>query len=560
MSFLLRRLAAAVATTVLALPLFGFTSSSSDSYSFKLLAKAAPDECFTGIGEPAPTGPPCAAGQAKVNQAYVWGLTRVGDDIWFGTGANVQCLTSGATLDVANPVVNDDYVCEYAESPTVAADPDWPAYIGDQRTPQVWLYNARSRTKVNKSAEINARSAADAERLRTTIGLRAAGNLDGVVLLGGPALNESLNLFAFDAKSKRFLGSVNLPDYGNIRTFLTAEKELYLGVGIGANGNSGGGVLRWTGSVRHPFTFDLVASLPVQAADLAYHAGRIAATSWPAAQPTSAAMLAGVWLSPPLKDGAPGLNPEDAAGWSQIWSANQYEPDRIMSATYGGGGIASFDGWLYWGTMHVPLKGTKVYQSRYPQTTEEGKQAQVAGTQRAISIWRGKDLGLPTQQIQLLYGATELPVYDPATNTWAAKPTGWTPLYGKSGFDNPFNNYTWRMTVAGDRLYVGTMDWSYIVQDLVAQNPGVRAADVGATAIDPAVYGGDLWAFPSTSEKAIAVNTTGLGNYLNYGIRNMIPGGSGLYVGMADPMNLRTDPDDDVPEGGWELIELTAPC
>jgi hypothetical protein len=27
---------------------------------------------------------------------------------------------------------------------------------------------------------------------------------------------------------------------------------------------------------------------------------------------------------------------------------------------------------------------------------------------------------------------------------------------------------------------------------------------------------------------------------------------------MANPMNLLTDPNDDLPEGGWELIELTS--
>lgn len=53
------------------------------------------------------------------------------------------------------------------------------------------------------------------------------------------------------------------------------------------------------------------------------------------------------------------------------------------------------------------------------------------------------------------------------------------------------------------------------------------------------------------------VDNSGLGNYLNYGIRNMVADGSTLYLGMANPMNLRTDPDDDVPEGGWELIRLS---
>ena len=33
---------------------------------------------------------------------------------------------------------------------------------------------------------------------------------------------------------------------------------------------------------------------------------------------------------------------------------------------------------------------------------------------------------------------------------------------------------------------------------------------------------------------------------------------TGQRIGMADPMNLRTDPTDAIPEGGWELIKLDA--
>jgi hypothetical protein len=53
------------------------------------------------------------------------------------------------------------------------------------------------------------------------------------------------------------------------------------------------------------------------------------------------------------------------------------------------------------------------------------------------------------------------------------------------------------------------------------------------------------------------VDTTGLGNYLNYGVRSMVVDGSTVYIGTANPMNLRTDLTDDVPEGGWELLKLT---
>ena len=64
--------------------------------------------------------------------------------------------------------------------------------------------------------------------------------------------------------------------------------------------------------------------------------------------------------------------------------------------------------------------------------------------------------------------------------------------------------------------------------------------------------------FPTPDGKAQSVDQRGLGNYLNYGVRNMIPNGKGgLYIGMANPMNLRTNLKDAKPEGGWELIEMT---
>jgi hypothetical protein len=535
-----------------------------DPYQATLLAKAKPDECFAGIGVPYPAGPPCATGQPKVNQAYVWGLTRVGGDIWFGTGANTHCLTSGATLATTEPVVNDDYVCEYAESQIHRDDETIPPEIGDMRPPEVWLYQAHSRRSFDKSAEIRNRSAADAERLRTTIGLRAAGSFRDVVLLGGPTVDERLNLFAFDARSRRFLGSTTLGDYGNIRTFLQYQDALYLGVGVGRNGALGGAVLRWTGSARRPFVFATVASLPVQAADLAVHDGRIAATSWPAdGSANDTTKLGGVWLSPKLTDGSPGLNAEDAAGWTQVWHARQYEPDRVVAATYGMGGVASYGGYLWWGTMHVPTKATKVHQKVYPQDTDEAAQLQVKNTQRAIAIFRGKDLGTPQQKIETVYGATQLPVYDPATKTWAPVSTGATPLFGKSGFGQPYLNYTWRMAVTDGKLFVGTMDWSYLVHLLAGEepDPGTTPAQQRALANapqpDPAYFGGDLWMFSDPQTPATAISTTGLGNRLNYGIRNMIVDGTGLYLGMANPMNLRTDPTDDQPEGGWELIHLT---
>ena len=568
----IRRIVAAAGVLLIVLSgpvLAAGPAQAASPYTFTRIAKAQPDECFNGVGVVYPPGPPCAAGKPKVNQSYVWGLTQVGTKIWFGTGANVHCLVSGATLAYVQPMATDNWVCEFGSSQVVKNDAAIPAYIGDMRAPQVWTYDTASRASVNMSAEIRAKSADDASRLDHTIGLRAAGSFGGVVLFGGPAIGATLNMFAFDSTTMRYLGSKTFTEYGNIRTFLVADDALYLGVGIGRNGSAGGGVLRWTGSVASPFDFVNIANLPVQAADLTVYDGRIAATSWPTAQADTAATLAGLWISPKLADGQPGLNPEDAGGWRQVWNVGEYEPDPLVVTTYGGGGLAAAGGYVYWGTMHVPMKSTAVHAVKYPTDNDADLLTQILKTQRAVSIWRGKDLGLPTQKIELLYGESKLPVYDATTAAWSDKSTNHTALYGKSGFGSLFNNYTWRMIAVDDKIFVGTMDWSYLVKDLAVATATteyqkfVRGAladtiVLGNNAVSLNNYGGDLWMFPSTTAKAQPVNVAGLGNYLNYGVRNMIPDGAGgLYLGMANPMNRRTSLTDVVPEGGWELLKMT---
>jgi len=568
----IRRMIAAAGVLLIALSgpvLAAGPARAASPYSFTRLAKAQPDECFNGIGQAYPAGPPCASGKPKVNQAYVWGLTQVGTKIWFGTGANVHCLVSGATLAYVRPVANDNWACEFGSSQAVKNDATIPAYIGDMRAPQVWTYDTVTGASVNKSAEIRAKSADDALRLDHTVGLRAAGSFGGVVLFGGPAIGNALTMFAFDSTTLRYLGSKTFAEYGNIRTFLVADDALYLGVGIGRNGSAGGGVLRWTGSVASPFDFVNIANLPVQAADLTVYDGRVAATSWPTAQAGTASTLAGLWISPKLADGLPGLNPEDADGWKQVWNVGEYEPDPIIVTTYGGGGLAAADGYVYWGTMHVPMKATSVYVSKYPPADDATAQTQALNTQRAVSIWRGKDLGQTTQKIELLYGESTLPVYNPATATWSNKSTNHTALYGKSGFGSMFNNYTWRMIATDNKIFVGTMDWSYLVKDVVQATATdevdkffkgllVDTIVLGNNVASQNDYGGDLWMFPSTTAAAQQVNSSGLGNYLNYGVRNMIPDGAGgLYLGMANPMNRRTSLTDSTPEGGWELLKMT---
>jgi hypothetical protein len=548
-------------------------------YERTLLAKAAPDECFAGVGLPYPAGPPCAEGQPKVNQSYLWGITRAGHRLWFGTGANVNCMTSGRNLRNTNPNLNDDWVCEYGQSQIAKRNPGLPPTLGDHRPPRIYTYDTRHDRLTEKTEEIRAASPADANRLTTTAGIRAAGSHRGVALLGGPALGESINLFAFDTDTGRYLGSVNLPEYGNIRHFVVADDALYAGVGVGANGGDRGHVLRWAGDRRDPFRFIRVANLPAQAADLTVHDGRIFVTTWPGSgedavtdgEATPTTGIAAVWMSPKLAEGERGLNPVDADRWRQVWQVATYEPDPVVARTYALGGLASYGGYLYWGTMHVPLKASVVHLTTYPPADAAQRQLTVRATQRAIAIFRGRDFGGARQRVELLYGAAELPAYDPTANggtgAWSMTPTGYTPKHGSSGMGNPYNNYTWKMIVSGGKLFVGTMDWSYISKNLgrqTAHRLGLPAStadefdDMSLLSDDPlppAHHGADLYIL-DTSGRATPVDTTGVGNHLNYGIRNMVTDESNLYLGMANPMNLRTDPHDGVPEGGWELIRL----
>ncbi|MBO0871005.1 MAG: hypothetical protein J2P15_20840, partial [Micromonosporaceae bacterium] len=218
-----RKWLATIAVPLVLVALPGMAGADDTSqYRYQLVAKAVPDECFNGVGVAYPPGPPCAVGQPKVNQAYVWGLAQVHNKVWFGTGANVACLVSGFTLDVTDPILNDDFVCEYGQSQAAKANPDLLPALGDQRPPQLMYYDKKNHHLVDESGVVDAASPADKARRAATIGIRAGGAFNGVVLFGGPNLNPNggVNLFAFDGDSGRYLGSTELTNYGNIRHFL----------------------------------------------------------------------------------------------------------------------------------------------------------------------------------------------------------------------------------------------------------------------------------------------------------------------------------------------------
>jgi len=244
----------------------------------QLLSKAQPDECFNGIGQPYPSGPPCATGQPKVNQAYVWGLAKSGNKIWFGTVPNTHCLVQGAFLGSTSPYTTASWVCEFGSSQPATAL-SLPAAIGDFRPPRIYVYDTITQTTTEKTLAGGA-----AALLSSTIGIRAAGTVGDVVLRAGPALSGGINVFAFQASTGLLIGAQNLAGYVNIRKFLVVDGVLYAGVGLPTSAPPAklGRVLRWTGSLPGtPIAFEEVAQLDSMAAELALHDGRIFVTTWP---------------------------------------------------------------------------------------------------------------------------------------------------------------------------------------------------------------------------------------------------------------------------------------
>lgn len=500
-----------------------------------LRGSASPDECFSRVGGPitSPAGSICPEGtRPKSNQGYVWGMTRKGNDIWFGTGANVVCLIAANILKTGDPIETKDFVCEFGQSQSRS---------GDFRPPRIYVYDSSSHSLEDLTP-------ADSGLAR---GLRSAGNLGDVVLFAGP-LNgeEGIALFAFDSAHRKYLGSHAIRKYSDIRKWIAVRNALYAAVQTTSNGR--GKIIRWKGDCSSPFRFEEVGELPTNGANLAaYPRNRLAVSTWPDMKTGTKA--AGVYLSPTIRRG--GLTSRDRRKWKEVFSFTRYEPDEIVARTYAGGALQYYDGWLYWGTMHVPTAAAIVltnYMEKLGFGVAEMSDV-IVGTWRASTIWRGRYLETKHPEIQLLYGEKKLPRYQGAGDTFVSSPTGWKPLYGPSGFGNSLNTYAWEMAVANGSLFIGTLDVSGVlgggIKGIAYLPQNVR--DFSFPPGDAAGYGADIWRIDSSFLPAKLESRNGAGSAGNYGIRTMAAArnGKSLFLGSASPANL-------TPDGGWQFIEL----
>ena len=538
------------------------------SLNTQLLANAAPDECFSAIGGPPVPIPPggCTSGQPKANQAYVWGLTQDANTMWYGTGSNVQCQVLGGYLGLttgfeAPDATNPDYVCELGDAYLVTHPPNLPAALGDFRPPHIYAYTQGASSLSQGQVDMTPND----PLIRTTLGMRSAGTIGNLVVLGGPSIGpggiNGINLFAYNGATGAYLGSQHLPQFIDIRKWYVAEGQTYAGV---ENADGTGSVLKWTGTVADPWHYDVVGTTPSEVAELVEFQGRVFVTTWPFLPSSGPNVEAGLYMSPPLGSG--GLTAADASGWTRQWTASDYEPDPVTAATYGGGALAAYDGHLFWGTMHVPFVALEAHIKQYGVPTSQADLVtSLLGTNRAITIFEGSNFNSGSPNLQVAYGESKLPTYVPQSQSWVMAPTTMgAPLYGSSGFGNPFNNYTWSMAVYNNELFIGTMDWSmllaHVPTSLFQSMTGLTLPTGLFDNLGQYVFGADMLRMTSATAPGVLESINGLGNYANYGLRNMVSTPGGLYVGTANPMNLMVGPGHTVRSqgvGGYELLKLT---
>jgi hypothetical protein len=431
----------------------------------------------------------------------------------------------------------------------------------------------------------------------------ATGKLYAIV--SGRALTSggALNYFAWDVVAQKWVAKFQfgLGIYNDQRRWLPYQGKLY--VPVGKSNKLGGALLQYTGnfanvppppvpgpsnnfnqipvcgtnsSIIPPtggtlcFAFQDVADFDGIAVESVLHTEvnpdtglndtRIVLGTWP---PPG---MGSIYLSPSIPAGGFGTPTQNPAQyvWTKLWDYNlNYDPDPVVASTVGVGAMSDYNGVVYWGTMVYGMAGTLKWMSVYGQpTTQQATEIAWVNTFRTGTIFNATNLlshSGPT--VNGLYALPAYYVWDPVNLKWMLTPTNAqsAPLYGGPGFGNPYNNYIWTMSQFNGKLYVGTMDWGYMAADgyaAIAQGQGQPIPDI-TKLIPPQTYGADLYYFKDTSSAAVQESIGGLGNFLNYGVRGMIPSGTSMFIGTANPMNLATT-SPTAPHGGWELIEATS--
>ena len=99
------------------------------------------------------------------------------------------------------------------------------------------------------------------------------------------------------------------------------------------------------------------------------------------------------------------------------------------------------------------------------------------------------------------------------------------------GFGNPFNSHFWRITDEGGALFVGTNDWSWMLQNTKQWAP--RTWRLVSRVLKPG-FGFDLWkSCDGVSWTPVTINAFGVDED-DFGARTLVPARGGFILGTAD--------------------------
>ncbi len=473
---------------------------------FQMVGKAQPDEIYVN-----------AQNQSinKTNEAYVWSIAREGPRTWIGTVSNTLCLgfTGFGGVSLAYETVNA--VC--ANSTAEELFPDW-------RMPGLWMFDDDTDLWTRRTEPEGTEEAPGIAH--GTQGWRAAIGVDDYTLVAGPGMgilwgmpDYGTSLLVY--KGGQFVGAHKFTEHNDARKFLEVNGQVYLG---SFRWDGKGIILRWNRDESAPpeslFEFTEAGVIDGSAAWLEYYEGRIYAITWPTALSGGGSGFE-IWRSPVVPPC--GLNETHATGWEKVFAYSDYDTNPSTSKLASGGAMVVFRGALYFGSMHVPF----AYACSDPSNLIVCAMEKYLNT-APFSIFRLTANEQDSVAVECLFGQD--------------KGGDYQPLIGPAGFGNHYNNYTWSMAVHDGWLYLGTMDYSFFLEDALTSY-GLPGNFPGL--IPKQQDGFDLFA-TSDGDNWSPVVTNGLGNKFNWGARHLLSDGEYLWLGTANPFNLN-------PAGGWEL-------
>ncbi|KAL6064793.1 hypothetical protein QOT17_010685 [Balamuthia mandrillaris] len=277
-------------------------------------------------------------------------------------------------------------------------------------------------------------------------------------------------------------------------------------------------------------------------------------------------------MSPDLlaEDANPGLEDSDNFKWNQVWRVSDYEPDRVVAVAYHMGAIASFDGWLYFGTINPPALPIAAHSSRYGFSEVSGNELLdrllvMLGTLRGSIIVRGRTFGDPIllPEYQLVSGSPFLTVYNPAVG-WLLRENnmgltqGGFPRSGLNGLDNYWNSHIWSMATLNSSLLIGTLDWSAIYLNFLEAGIDADIADALPFLLPVQdLNGADLFRFLAGIEVPEEVDSGGNNNPYTCGWNSMAVQGNEVFMSGFNPFNVPgAASNSPPPTGGWSISSV----